>query len=208
MLTLARRKQEGVVLIMALIVLVALTLAALALTRSTYTSNAIAGNMAFQQATTHSADEGVEAAIAWLENNNGALMASCATGGAVLDCDQTPQGYLASRQPLTAGESWTSYWARVLAGSAQPLNGGTPDSAGNTVSYVIQRMCSSAGDSQSTSNDCTISPTASASTCAGGSSCDAGQVNMNAPTQVYYRITVKVSGPRNTQSYVQAMVAM
>jgi hypothetical protein len=27
-------------------------------------------------------------------------------------------------------------------------------------------------------------------------------------TQVYYRITVKVSGPRNTVSFTQAMVAL
>lgn len=207
MLTLAHRKQDGVVLIMALIVLVALTLAALALTRSTYTSNAIAGNMAFQQATTHLADEGVEAAVAWLENNNGVASASC-TGGTVLACDQIQQGYLSSHQE-PQNESWASFWDTTLSSSAVTVQTSNPASADSTVSYVIQRMCSQSGqDSQATTNDCTVSPTASSSTCSGGSSCDAGQVNLNSISQVYYRITVKVSGPRNTQSYVQAMVAL
>ena len=47
--------QRGIVMIVALVVLVAMTLAAIALTRTVYTSNIVAGNLAFQQAATHSA---------------------------------------------------------------------------------------------------------------------------------------------------------
>jgi Tfp pilus assembly protein PilX len=207
----AAASQQGIVLLMALIVLVALTLAALALTRSVYTSNAIAGNVAFQQAATHSADAGIEAAIAWLENNNNktssSSAASCTDSGSstVLACDQGTQGYIAHRQDPTPSQSWSDFWNKNIAGSAKTL---PADNAGNTVAYVIQRMCSIAGDAQATGNDCTVSPTASSSTCSGGSSCDAQRVNLASISQVYYRITVKVTGPRNTQSYVQSMVAM
>jgi type IV pilus assembly protein PilX len=177
-------RQQGVVLMMALIVLVVLTLAALALTRSVYTSNVIAGNLAFQQAATHSADAGVEAA-----------------------CTQAASGYVARRQDPVAGQTWSDFWTNNLAANgftlAMPVDG-----AGNTVSYVIQRMCSAEGDSQAVGNDCSVSPTASASTCSGGSSCDAQKVNLNSVGQVYYRITVRVDGPRNTQSFVQSMVAI
>lgn len=203
--------QQGIVLLMSLIVLVAMTLAALALTRSVYTSNAIAGNVAFQQAATHSADAGVEAAIAWLENNNGKVSSTSATadcsgvGSTVLTCDQDAQGYVAHRQDPGVSQSWADFWTKNIGSLAKSL---PTDTAGNTVSYVIQRMCSGAGDAQSTSNDCTVSPTASSSTCSGGSSCDAQRVNLASISQVYYRITVKVTGPRNTQSYVQSMVAL
>ncbi len=205
----AKPHQQGVVLMMALIVLVVLTLAALALTRSVYTSNVIAGNLAFQQAATHSADAGVEAAITWLENNRttAATAATCTLGSTVLACDQTASGYKASRQDPRAGQTWASFWDDLAANGATlpPL---PIDSAGNTVSYVIQRMCSAPGDSQAVGNDCSVSPTASASTCSGGSSCDAQKVNLNSVGQVYYRITVRVDGPRNTQSFVQSMVAI
>ena len=67
---------------------------------------------------------------------------------------------------------------------------------------------STAGDSQLTSNDCSVAPGATASTCGGGSSCDAARTNLNSVSQVYYRVTVRVAGPRNTVSFVQSMVAL
>ncbi|MDR0258613.1 MAG: hypothetical protein LBI76_02315, partial [Comamonas sp.] len=68
--TFVRRQERGVVMIVALIVLVALILGALALTKSVFTSNLIAGNLSFQKAATNSADVGVENAIAWIELQN------------------------------------------------------------------------------------------------------------------------------------------
>jgi type IV pilus assembly protein PilX len=193
------------------VVLVAMTLAAIALTRTVYTSNMVAGNLAFQQAATHSADAGVEAAVAWLENNNGQATSSsastCTSGSSVLACPQTAWGYSATRQDPGTGESWSTFWDQIVTpnGMARTLSA---DAAGNTVAYVIQRMCSIAGDSQLTNNDCAVAPGATAGTCSGGSSCDAQRVNLNSVSQVYYRITVRVAGPRNTVSFVQSIVAL
>lgn len=215
---LAHAPARGVALIMALIVLVAMTLGALALTRSVYTSNQIAGNLAFQQAATHSADEGVEAAIAWLEDNSGqsasSTATSCATsvGSTVLACDQGSRGYWASRQDPANGQTWAEFWSATLATRAYSLG---EDPAGNGVAYVIQRLCNGVGDASSTSLDCTQSPSANSGTCAGGSSCDSQKINLKSGggsgqngSQVYYRITVRVSGPRGTQSLVQVVVAL
>ena len=54
-----------------------------------------------------------------------------------------------------------------------------------------------------------------AGTCSGGSSCDSQKINLKSSggsgqngSQVYYRITVRVSGPRGTQSLVQVVVAL
>ncbi len=55
--------QKGVVLFIALIVLVALTMAGIALVRSVDTANIIAGNLAFKEGTLQAADLGVEAAV-------------------------------------------------------------------------------------------------------------------------------------------------
>lgn len=206
-------QQRGIVLLMAMVVLIALTLAGLALTRSVYTSNAIAGNLAFQQAATHAADEGVESAIAWLESNNGMITSptasECIINGvslAVLACDQPNKGYVAHKQDPDDG-NWPNFWTKTVLNNDMAIT--LPvDQTGNTVSYLIQRMCTSNGDSQDTSNDCTASPFPTSSSCAGGSSCAAQSNNLASVSQVYYRITVRVVGPRNTQSFVQSIVAL
>src|SRR3989304_2733091 len=59
----AAGSQKGMVLFIALIVLVAMTLAGLALVRSVDTANVIAGNLAFQPSTLQAGDRGVEAAV-------------------------------------------------------------------------------------------------------------------------------------------------
>lgn len=206
-----RVRQEGVVLLMALIVLIALTLAGLALTRSVYTANVLAGNLAFQQSATLSADTGVEAAVAWLERNNGqasSLTAQSCDSGSVLDCDQQVWGYKATRQDPSPGQSWASFWKDNIDKNGLAISLPLDTKTGNQVSYMIQRMCSSTGSSQSLSNDCTTSPDAAPGTCAGGSSCQANKSNVEGVSQTYYRITVRVIGPRNTQSFVQSIVAL
>ena len=200
------RQQHGVVMIVALIVLVALILGSLALTKSVFTSNQIAGNLSFQKAATNSADIGVENAVAWLEQKNGKA-GTCNPGSTILACDHKTDGYLAALQNPAAGESWPDFWTNTLV-AANAVKTLSEDAAGNTAAYVIQRMCSSSGDASSTSVSCSTSPNSSGGTCAGGSSCDTQGINLFAVSQVYYRITVRVQGPNNTVSFVQAMVAL
>ncbi|MEY4156666.1 MAG: Type fimbrial biosis protein PilX [Pseudomonadota bacterium] len=191
------QRQDGVVLIIALIVLVAMTLAAIALTRSSDTNTVIAGNLAFQQSATHSGDTGVETAIAWLNANK---------AGTTLDNDDATNGYAANgsnpAQSPAVGQSWNDYWVQTL--SARPPYTLPIDSAGNTVSYVIDRLCNNAG-AKTGGAACIASPVVTAAT---GNAEEAGEKQLNAPSVVYYRITVRVAGPRNTVSYVQAVVSM
>lgn len=187
--------QRGVVLLMALIVLIAMTLAGLALMRSVSTSNVIAGNMAFQQAATHSADAGAEAAVSFLESSAaGALNTSITFGGGIR--------YLAFRQDKAAGQSWDDFWSTTVPAAAK--NTLATDAAGNSVAFVIHRLCNNEGV-PITVAACSTSPIGTGSS---GNSQGAGVVALNAPPQTYYRITTRVSGPRNTLSYVQVVVAL
>ncbi|MET0962629.1 MAG: hypothetical protein ABWY05_07395 [Noviherbaspirillum sp.] len=194
-----RPRQAGVVLIITLIVMVAMTLAALAMMRSVDTGNLIAGNLAFQRAATHSADTGVETAVAWLQENN---------TGTVLDSDDDTNGYASNGSNLAqapaAGQTWDDHWMQSLATRAYTLNDGAVDAAGNVVSYVIDRLCNEAGG-KSTDARCVASPVVQAAT---GNAEEAGEIQLNAASVVYYRITVRVSGPKNTVSYVQTVVSM
>ena len=195
----SHRHQSGMVLVITIIVLVAMTLASLALMRSVDTNTMVAGNLAFQQAATHSADAGIEDAFNWLAANK---------DGTVLDNDDPNHGYssaglLVAQNPI-AGQSWDDYWTKTLA-TRPPfkVNGGIGDQADNKIEYVIDRMCSTANKASSAA-DCMASLVATA---------DPGSPQIPEPgiavlKVVYYRVTVRVAGPRNTVSYVQTMFSM
>ncbi|MFN0314501.1 MAG: hypothetical protein ACKVQA_05645 [Burkholderiales bacterium] len=183
--------QRGVVLLLTLIALVVMTLASIALVRSVGTSNMIAGNLAFQQSTTQSGDAGIETAVAWIDANAASV---------TLHNNATPQGYVASRQDPNPGESWEEFWDNTLEpnGVTKTL---AANAAGNTVSYVIHRLCAVAGN-----------PTSLATGCVSGTqkSCvshDSSLPPPPCPKAVLYRVTSRIDGPRNTVSYVQALIA-
>jgi type IV pilus assembly protein PilX len=195
----APSRARGVALITALIVLLAMTLAALGIVRSTFTSTRIAGNLAFQQAATQSADVGIEAAIAWLETNRAGtrLHNHIDIGGGEL------VGYFARREDPAAGQSWQTYWDTVITTTAR-VNTLPADDAGNQVSWVVHRLCNAVGDPVSGAG-CEATPELT-----GGESGSRGSgvVGLLTASQRYYRITARVDGPRNTVSFVQVVVAM
>jgi len=203
----SRRRQHGVALVMALIVLVAMTLGGLAMMRSVDSSSLIAGNLAFKQSAAISADAGVEAAIAWLGDNVTAL-----------DQDDGSNGYSASSQDdldLTGNNSAETDddldWSK--ANRVKQL---AVDSAGNQVSYVIHRMCQTAG-ALDPSNCSTV--TGAPNRRQGGESIgilkpmltyqpDPSAGNGGTSSQIgLYRVTVRVAGPRSNVSFVQAIIS-
>ncbi len=187
-----RRRQEGLVLFIALIVLVAMSLAGIALMRGADTGTLIAANLAFKQNTTSVGDLGVETARNW-------LLGQAATA---LYNDNTSSGYHATMQSnldlLGNDPGKTDYnWSSATAVGTAP--------SGYAVRYVIHRLCDSVGNPVSV--NC-VKAAASGSTTASGTKGAAayGQFAISVPTNAYYRITVRVTGPRNTLSYVQTVV--
>jgi ornithine--oxo-acid transaminase len=82
--------------------------------------------------------------------------------------------------------------------------------AGYTVRYVIHRLCEAAGDP---SNDPAVSVTCMRSSAVGGSTSTStkgvssySSYSVSEKVAAIYRITVQVTGPRNTRSYIQATV--
>ena len=205
-----RRRQSGVVLVVALIMLIVMTLAALALVRSVDTTNLIAGNLSFQQAATHAGDRGVEAAIAWIESsqkdNPVFLEDNIPTSGyAANGLSAAPSRLLKEKASATEPdkwETWDEYWTRVWA--PRPPVVLAPDTdTGTTVSYVIDRLCTKTGPPTGGAF-CSESPIVGVLP---GNAEEAGEKQIAAASQVYYRITARITGPRNTLSYVQAVIA-
>lgn len=189
------KRQRGVVLFLSLIVLVALMLGGLALFRNVDTSILVSGNVALQKNATRSGDAGAEAAIAWLQANSGPTLYNDAAG------------YVAAglANPKSSAQTWAQYWS-TLEGVYAPVTLST-DAAGNTASYLIQRLCNLTGQAYSAGPppvECVEPPTSSTT----GSSKGAGFIALNRPTTVYYRITVRTAGPKNSVSFIQTTVLM
>ncbi len=190
------RRQRGVILFIALIVLVAMSLAGVALIRGVDNANLIAGNLAFRQGATHAADWGVELARSWLSSQS----------AVTLDSDQPG---------VTNG---SAYWANMqgsvdftgrdpnpgkIAFDWSTASTAVDDGNGNSVQFVINRLCDASGPSASA--NCIRN--SSGGTASGTKSGAAyGTFALSASTQIYYRITARVVGPRNTVSYVQVVV--
>lgn len=176
-------------MLIALIALVALTLAGVAMLRSVDTSVGIAGNIAFSQTATQSSDLGVQVAFVWLTAN---------AGGTTLQNTDTNSGYYSSVNEL----NWFSMnsWAAAVV-----LNNGTPDAGGNVVRYVIHRMCTHPNVAYNgVNNQCALYyPMGAAGT---GNSLAVGATTFQGLPLVYYRVTTRVDGPSNTVSVSQTTI--
>jgi len=195
----ARRAQRGVILFVALIVLVAMSLTGIALIRSVDTNLLVAGNLAFRQGATAAGDWGVETARAYLRT---ALVAN----KSALDNDQPASAYFATWQSSLdlpgTGVGTPFDW------SGNSLLVGT-DSAGNEVRYVLHRMCGLEGPGSSAVANCVKTAGSVGSGGAEGGTkgtVSYGTAALPAASTIYYRVTVRVLGPRNTLSFVQAML--
>lgn len=188
-----RTSQRGIVLVIALIVMVALSLAGIALMRSVDTSTAVVGNLAFTQASTLPANLAVEDAVAALFEDE--LIPN-------VNQDLAAQNYYATRQngedprgipDVLTTKAKASALARVLDAGY-----------GNEVRYVVERMCAPG-----------IPPTPSRAELvkycdmlppkpSGTTTMETDKIEL--PRIPLYRLTVRVDGPRNTVSFLQAML--
>lgn len=183
----ASHAERGVVLFVALIVLVAMSLAGIAIMRSVGSGVMVASNLAFKQTTTAGGERGIEAAKVWL----------IAQSGTKLDTDNLAAGYHSSWEsfdPLTY--NWKANTVALAA-----------DGAGTSVTYVVHRLCLKQNQSvNATGQQCvlkSVSTASGAGSSAGGVAY--GSFNLKNKVSPYYRITVRSDGPKNTVSYVQAV---
>ena len=192
-------RQRGIVLFIALIVMVAMTLAAIALIRSVDTTNTAVGNLAFRQSSILPANYAVEAAASTLfpvdVNNGGPTIAD-------LTKDDSTLNYYATfrRTDNKIGvpkELQTKTAARALTVQLK-------DDADNDITYVIERMCDDKsavkpGDGIASLTWCDMMPPKQNP----GTTVNDPEL-IKFPPVPFYRVTVRVDGPKNTASFLQA----
>lgn len=201
----SRHAQRGVSLFVALVALVLMTIAGFSLMRSVDTGNVIAGNMAFRDVTVHSADLGIEAAATYL---NGTI--------APAPDANLPAGCVAA---TTTTLGTCRYTARIQSEFANGVprvdwtSNNIPTTAANGVSYqyVVERLCNpdAAVDvtlGQAAKNDTAKERCATQVIPKGGGSNKPGPPSVSKIVPVKYRVTVRVTGPRNSISTIQAIM--
>lgn len=214
--------QRGVVLLITLIILVAMTLAGIGMMRSVDTGSMIAGNLAFRQATMHASDAGTSAGFnalmsvansgngsdkPILDFNSGQPCPGGATAALCSGGNINIPGY--SSTPLLACEvtrtcllatdyTWWSVAANWNGAPTVTVN----DANGNpiaTVSYLIHRMCQAPG----------LGPSAPGQLCQTftqpETGCSKTQVLPCTSTSIFYRVTSRSVGSRNTITYAQTL---
>jgi type IV pilus assembly protein PilX len=205
------RQERGVVLFIALLVMVALSLAGIALIRSADTATTVAGNLAFKQAAASAVDRSIEQAINALFNptadptlsnpvisdKNAHVLAqnyfACVQNAAGTGC--LPPETKIPEVPAVL----TNRTKFAGAGLNVGLIDATIDAAGNKSYYVIERMCADVGDALPSKCNMSVA----------GLGADAGTQHyegLTRPGGAFYRVTVRVEGPRNTVAYAQAIL--
>ena len=202
--------QRGVVLFIALIVMVALSLAGIALIRSTDTAGIVAGNLAFRQAAMTAVDRSVENVVHAMWDagliSDKTVDSTGATGQNYFACVQAvaggciPSGTAIPQIPdaLDPSHPQPAYFTR-WNGQGLRTDLVAPDPGGNKTYYLVERMCLDSGAALPAI--CNLSPAAYGA--------DAGTQHyfgLVRPGDAYYRVTVRVEGPRNTVTYAQAIL--
>lgn len=190
--------QRGVIVFISLIVLVAMTLAGIAVMRSSGSAVLTAGNLALRETATLAGDRGIEKAIAWLRTK----------GPVYLQNTNAAEGYYSwwndQLPALTSGEFDPVLWGKDNWDQNDRAVLVETDAGGNQIRYVIHRLCSAAGPADAAGTECVTltDPTS------GGSmrALEGGEKVLAGSSQIYYRITARVDGPKNTVSIVQATV--
>lgn len=196
--------QRGIVLVIALIVLVAMTLAGIALVRSIDSASLIAGNLAFRQSATNSGDGALEAAVTAISALTKAQLESNATGYyAFAPAPAGKTDLTGAETPDNAADDfdWDAN-AATIAGS---------DTAGNRAQYVVHRLCETGTVALDAKKCATISAEPNKANSPGIATKQ--KTDKDDPADRIgnisglYRVTVRITGPRNTHSFLQAIMA-
>lgn len=183
-----KKKQKGLVLIVTLLVLLVMILASAGLMRSMDTSLHALGNITFKQSSNAAISQALETAIrnlptAALNGTNGFY--------GFIQANEDANGIPAALQTQTNTGVFVS----------------PQDAAGNTARIVVERMCNAA-------NVCLTPAGALRRANENDSPNLTGELYVlslgavGAVPRFYYRVTVRVDGPKNTVSYGQAMIIL
>jgi type IV pilus assembly protein PilX len=205
-------RQQGVVLLFSLIALVILLIAAVALVRSFHSSMFTAGNIAFKRDLQNQSERAVDKVLDDFRTgglNTPTLRAANTTAN---NYSATMLAVDAQGIPSALQNDSTFATVGLATNDITPANEPSlPTNQIQSIRYVVDRMCSTVGDETtlgSTSCQLANNPVPAGSSSANLQSAERAPLCSTcasaAPQGVIYRLSVKITGPRNTQSFFQS----
>jgi type IV pilus assembly protein PilX len=198
------RSQRGIVMVFTLIALVLMLIAVVAVVRSVDTSSGVVGNLAFRRDLTNRAELAIAQAKAAL-NAGGAVHAEASRSADLVAAHYSatrlasPAGGIGVPAVLVSNSAYDAAGYSCMNGSGVALaNCSTPGADGVVVRWIIDRQCV-AGTSAFGTNACAY---LSSPKDAGGSSHSLNR-KPSGGSRSLFRISVRVTGPRNTEAYIQ-----
>lgn len=190
----SRRPESGFILLFTLVALVVVLVAGLSLIKAMDVSLLQAGNLGFRRDLVNQAERGMAQAMARF-GSAGALATE-----ALRNANAPTVNYSASRLATNAQGIPTLLLSDAAFTAAGMTGADLTDSrSGVTVRIVIDRQCTAVGDIAG--NACALA------TSEGDRSADDRYRQVRGEVQPIYRISVRATGPRNTQAYFQSTVA-
>jgi|EndMetStandDraft_2_1072991.scaffolds.fasta_scaffold55990_2 Tfp pilus assembly protein PilX len=199
-----RTAQRGVVLIFALITLVIMLIGAVAISRSMNSSQLGIGNIGFKRDLTNQSERAVQVALEAVRA--GGALADAATRNSSLPAanysavllPSNPQGI-----PLALLGSDTAFAA--VGTTTRDI---TVSDLGINIRYVVDRMATSTGACSAATctmlNDVVYGGPASEQISAQNNSSTSSNNPSAVTPQAVFRVSIRVTGPRNTQSFYQS----
>jgi type IV pilus assembly protein PilX len=194
--------QHGFVLFIALIALVAMSLAAAALIRSVDSSVLVAGNLAFKQSATLAAETSIEVATQVITSKPFPFNTANPANGyyPTVTMDKTSANYIDLQKDSVWDTKSRQITQAIVGGNANNTRGidaNNRDIGGNSIRYIIQRMCR-----DSAAADCLFGRPSVDKGTHGTDELNNGQSPESTKTDnPVYRITSRVDGPKNIQVY-------
>lgn len=173
----SRRGQRGITILVVLVLLAVMLLGGLAMARMTETRTLASGNTAFREASLQASEVGLNEAYAALQ-----------AAGFSENAD-VGNWYWATPQAADAAGIPTIDWSLA------------PElTVGNyRVRYVVERLCTAASVTN-TLRECLVRQVPQTE------SSKVGQEQVDPPNARQFRVTVRVFGPKDTQTWIQSLV--
>lgn len=213
------RQQRGVVLLIALIALVAMTLAGVGIINQISGATSIVNNLSVRQHTVSTGDAGLDTAVGLVLDE----LAGTASNSNVDDyyystaftqenpaspCATNDNGCIKRDGVPNVLRNAARCTSASYAASANPLLSVYDESSGNCATLVVERMCNTANVAPSESHCMMLNITPPDSNSYTQTHKRGSRGLTNTANYVAARVTVRIDGVRGTTSYLQGIIAL
>lgn len=173
------RRQRGMTMLVVLVLLSVMLLGGMALAKLTEVGTLASGNTAYREAAMQASEVGLNTVYARVRND------------------------LAAEDTAQAGWYWTTMQAADANGIPQVNFDAAPtiQVGSYTVAYVAERMCEGAVPVTEPLRQCLVKQIPQESR-----SRQAGKEELDPPNSKQFRVTIRVTGPKDTRTWVQSLI--